>query len=336
MNEKELWKEFCEKKNVDIDTPYEAWAFGGADDKEIDELTRLVVTGKKFGTASALDIYELEDALDEVPKVGDYSVILNSRDEAVCVIRDTEVYVRDFCEVPPYHAYSEGEGDGSLEYWRQVHRKFFEEEFKGTDLKVIDKTRVICEKFSLEYVPGQEEDEDELIFLETSMNYAKEIAAYRQEMLDADSSFDGCFSMKRMPDVQEYVDYCLGWANPSRPADKHGAWGTVLLTIRKSDGRMVGCMQVHNVLSERMAKYTGHVGYSVRPSERRKGYGKRMLAKACDYLKSFGFKEAYVSCLPENIGSKKIILANGAEYVDTVYLEEEQVNLERYRIGLDN
>lgn len=52
-------------------------------------------------------------------------------------------------------------------------------------------------------------------------------------MLDAGLSFDGCFSMKIMPDPKEYVDYCIGWANPSRVADEHGAWGNVIMVIRK-------------------------------------------------------------------------------------------------------
>lgn len=72
--------------------------------------------------------------------------------------------------------------------------------------------------------------------------------------------------------------------------------------------------------------------YSVRPSERHKGYAKKILAKAVDFLTSFGFEEIYVSCLPENEASKKTILANGGEYLETVFLEEDNVNLERYRI----
>ena len=76
------------------------------------------------------------------------------------------------------------------------------------------------------------------------------------------------------------------------------------------------------------------MGYSVRPSERRKGYATRMLEKAKDYLASFGFSEICVSCLPENEASRRTILANDGEYIETVYLEADNVNLERYVIQL--
>lgn len=333
MTAEQLWAEFCTKKGIDINTPYEAWGFG--DDEEGDALLQLVLDGKKYGTASLYDAYEAEDELDELPKPGDYSVLLNSKDEAVCVIKTYDVYIRKFNEVPPFHAYSEGEGDRSLEYWREVHKEFFEEEASEDGIEFTEESRVVCEKFSLEYVLGQgESDEDELLFIEPTMDHADEITAYRQEMLDAGSGFDGCFSMKRMPDPQEYVDYCIGWANPSREADEHGAWGNVLMVFRKSDMKMVGCMQVHSVLTQRMKDFTGHVGYCVRPSERRKGYAKRMLSKTLDFLKSFGFEEINISCIPDNIGSKKTILANGGEYIDTVFLECDNVELERYKIRL--
>ena len=276
----------------------------------------------------------MEDITDEIPKVGDYSVILNSKDEAVCVIKDYDVYIRPFGDVPPFHAYAEGEGNRSLEYWRNVHTSFFKECLDETDMPFNQESKIICEKFSVEYIPGENLPDEELLFVEPSMNFEKEIAAYRQEMLDADSSFDGCFSMKRMPNIKEYVDHCIEWANPRREADERGAWGNVLLAIRKSDMKMVGCMQVHNVLTERMKNYTGHVGYSVRPSERRKGYAKKMLAKAVDFLSSFGFEEIVVSCLPENEASKKTILSNGGEYIETVFLDEDKVYLEKFKIKI--
>ena len=174
------------------------------------------------------------------------------------------------------------------------------------------------------------------------MTYADEIVAYRNEMLAADSEFDGCFSLKRKDNPKDFVEHCIEWSNPRRPADKHGAWGNVIMAVYDGiDGieeilkpPVDGCFQVHNVLTERMEKYTGHVGYSVRPSERNKGYATKMLAKAKEFLKSFGFEEIYVSCVPENEGSRKTILANGGEYAEKVYLEEDKVYLERYRINL--
>jgi predicted acetyltransferase len=83
-----------------------------------------------------------------------------------------------------------------------------------------------------------------------------------------------------------------------------------------------------------MKKNTGHVGDSVRPSERRKGYAKKMLAKAVDFLKSFGFEEINVSCLPDNEASRRTIIANGGEFVETVFLDEDNVYLDKFRIRL--
>lgn len=334
MKAEELWADFCREKNIDINTPHEAWAFCGGG-PIADELAELVLQRKKFGTASAYDDFVFDNAIDEIPKQGDYSVILNNNNDAVCIIRDYDVYIRAFGDVPPFHAYSEGEGDRTLECWREIHTRAFGPDLEQEGMPLTDESLIICEKFTVEYVPGEEPlEEDNLIFVEPTMAYAEEISTYRQEMLEAGSSFDGCFSMKRHADIQEFVDSCISWSNPRRPIDEHGAWGNVIMCIRKSDGRMVGCMQVHNVLTERMEKYTGHVGYSVRPSERRKGYATKMLAKAKDFLLSFGFNEIYVSCLPENEGSRRTILTNGGEYVETVYLVEDNVNLERYRIEL--
>lgn len=337
MTPEQLWAEFCQKSGIDVNTEYEAWAFGG-DCETADRLAELVAKGIKFGTASSYDDYVAEDALDELPKRGDYSVIMNSKDEAVCVIRDYDVYLRPFKEVPHFHAYAEGEGDRSLTYWRDVHRKFFAECAKESGIPFTDESLVVCEKFTVIYPQGGSDDpaSDALLFVEATQDYADEISAYRQEMLEANSEFDGCFSLKRMPDMKEYTDYCIGWANPARETGVRGARGTVLLCIRRSDMKMVGSMQVHHELNESMARYTGHVGYSVRPSERRKGYATRMLAKAKDYLSSFGFHEFYVSCEPGNEASRRTILANGGEYVETVFWEREGVTLERYQISLNN
>ena len=334
MDAQKLWDEFVKAKGIDPDTPHDDWAFCGGG-PEGDELLDLVLARKKFATASAYDEYEAEDELDELPKAGTYSVLLRDNGEAACVIKNYDVDICPFKKVPPFHAYAEGEGDRSLAYWRRIHEDFFNEGAEECGITFTEDSKIVLEKFSVEYEADKGlGDEDELIFVEPTMEFADEIASYRQEMMDADSTFDGCFSMKRMPDVKEYVDFCRGWSDPGREKDEKGARGTVILCIRKSDLKMVGCMQVHNELNERMRNFTGHVGYSVRPSERRKGYATKMLAKAKDFLTSFGFTEGYVSCHTGNTGSRKVILSNGGEYVETVFLESDNVHLERYRLKL--
>lgn len=57
MRAEELWKSYCEKENIDIDTPYKAWGFGDAPD----QLADLVLTGIKTATASAYDLYFMEE-----------------------------------------------------------------------------------------------------------------------------------------------------------------------------------------------------------------------------------------------------------------------------------
>lgn len=153
MEAEELWAEFCREKKIDIDTPHTAWAFCGGGPLA-DELADLVLDGKKFGTASAYDDYVIEAALSEIPKIGDYSVLLKDDESAVCVIRDYEVYMRPFGEVPPFHAFSEGEGDLSLRYWREVHTDFFKESLEAGGLSLSDESVIVCEKFSVEYIPG--------------------------------------------------------------------------------------------------------------------------------------------------------------------------------------
>ena len=142
MTAEELWDE------SGLTGEYEAWAFGGAPDK----LAGLVVSGTKTATCSSLALLELEG--EPMPKPGDYSVILDSADNAVCVIRTTKVYVETFARVSEEHAFKEGEGDRSLGHWRRVHTEFFTEELGAAGLPFDENCELVCEEFELAYVPS--------------------------------------------------------------------------------------------------------------------------------------------------------------------------------------
>ena len=145
MTASELWSLFQREKGINI-SEYEAWAFGGAPD----ELAELVIKGTKKATTSLY--YWYEDGKERLPQVGSYSVVLDSKENAVCIIQTTKVYIVPFCEVSKEHALKEGEGDLSLAYWQRVHEEFFSSELESEKINFSDKLRVVCEEFKLIFI----------------------------------------------------------------------------------------------------------------------------------------------------------------------------------------
>lgn len=143
MTAKEMWSAFTKHRPTDAE--YEAWAFGD----DADTLARLVLEGVKTATASAYPLYEQEG--EALPQAGDYSVVLDSQEEAICVIRNTRVYVSPYHQVTADHARKEGEGDRSLAYWRKVHEAFFREELSQAGLTFAEDMPVVCEEFERLY-----------------------------------------------------------------------------------------------------------------------------------------------------------------------------------------
>ena len=135
-----MWAEFAARYHIE-DADYEAWAFGD----DADELARLVLEGVKTATSSAFPLYALEE--DPLPEEGEYSVILDSREEAVCVIRTEKVYVVPFRDVGAEHARREGEGDLSLACWRRVHETFFAQELAQAGQLFTPDMLGVCEEF---------------------------------------------------------------------------------------------------------------------------------------------------------------------------------------------
>lgn len=146
MTAQELWDKYSQYSGVDA--PFEAWAF--CDGGEVgDRLARLVLDGIKTATASAYIAYQTEN--EQLPQVGDHSVILFDNGEAACVIRDTKVSVVPFDEVSERHAYLEGEGDRSLAYWRAVHEEFFTPDYEAAGKPFDRRGLSVLEEFEVVY-----------------------------------------------------------------------------------------------------------------------------------------------------------------------------------------
>ena len=174
---------------------------------------------------------------------------------------------------------------------------------------------------------------EELILVKPSAEYAEQIMEYRQEFLDAGDSMDGCGPLRRFENPEEYIKVCKEYEDPDT-VPSHLVSATQFLFVRKSDNRLVGMIQVRHCFNDYLEKYAGHIGYSVRPSERRTGYAKEMLKATLPFCREIGLEKVLVSCIDGNIGSEKTILANGGVYESTVHEPNGDRDLKRFWITL--
>jgi len=131
----EFWKD--KKKPVEVN----AWMFGATPD----ELAQLVIDGKKTATCSGHVFYELDK--EPLPKVDEYSIILNGKEEPVAIIKIVEVSIMPMNEVSEEFAVAEGEGP--YEYWKSAHEEFFKRELKAVELEFTEDMLLVCERFKL-------------------------------------------------------------------------------------------------------------------------------------------------------------------------------------------
>lgn len=143
----EYWNRFIKKNEEYKESKYEVWSFGYTDNLA-NKLIGYVKEGKKTGTSSALEIYEI---YEKVPEEGDISIITTGNGLPGCIIRTEEIRKKKFKEIKEEEARLEGEGDLSLEYWRNVHEHFFRAEYEEKGKEFSEEIPVIFERFKVIY-----------------------------------------------------------------------------------------------------------------------------------------------------------------------------------------
>lgn len=167
--------------------------------------------------------------------------------------------------------------------------------------------------------------------IEPTMEYGREIQDYRREFLENGDTMDGCGPLRKYEHTADWLAELELHKHPETvPPGLVPA--TLLLCVREEDRRIVGMLQIRHELNEYTAEYAGHIGYSVRPSERRKGYATRMLREALPMCRNLGLDRVLVCCRVENEASRRVILKNGGVYDATVTEPRRGVTLERYWI----
>lgn len=149
---RDFWNVFAAATDAADEARFlESFAFG---DSEVlaDELAALVLSGAKRATAGAVWSYEAEGQC--LPAAGDLSVVTSGDGQPLCVIETTSVEVVPFNQIGAEFAAAEGEGDGSLSFWRAAHRAFFERECRAAGRAFAQDMLVCCERFEVAFQPA--------------------------------------------------------------------------------------------------------------------------------------------------------------------------------------
>jgi Predicted acetyltransferase len=159
---------------------------------------------------------------------------------------------------------------------------------------------------------------------------------YRQEWLELEpgQGINGSWGLQR----KEYENYEI-WLNDIenliKGISKNPNINVPATTyFALSDGKMVGNIQCRHYLNDYLLRTYGHVGYAVRPAERRKGYATKMLSLVTKKYRDSGVGEILISCDKENVASKNTIIKSGGVF-ESEFVDENENVIQRYWIKTD-
>ncbi|MCK5827830.1 GNAT family N-acetyltransferase [Candidatus Bipolaricaulota bacterium] len=138
-----------------------------------------------------------------------------------------------------------------------------------------------------------------------------------------------------LPDAEwSFAETVVGFAKQSRGEGLPEGWvpGTTRFLVH--DGRILGVFNLRHRLTEFLCQFGGHIGYSVRPSERRKGHGTRLLRAAIEIAQGMDIERVLLTCYPENVASVGAIKKCGGVFEDQFYYGPAEHDVCRYWIPI--
>ena len=186
---------------------------------------------------------------------------------------------------------------------------------------------------------------EKFYFERPSIERKSEIIEYLDEFVEYGSDINGSGSLDKIYNgytFEQALDRCLKMEDEEYAKSVGRCQGKTFLLIRESDNKIVGTINVRWNLSEEMLQFGGHIGYGIRPTERRKGYNKINLYLGMIEAKKVGLEKVMLDCDVNNLGSDKTLKALGGKLERTeidpsdgiltnVYWFDVNETLEKYK-----
>ena len=171
----------------------------------------------------------------------------------------------------------------------------------------------------------------ELRLVPPSPEYAEQIREYRTEF--PSERMRVTYDPERIPGLDYLENYkeIYDWLSFCDSMKDRITW---YMSVRSGDGKIVGfsCLRHKLEYDDDDAEFASHIGYSIRPSERGKGYAKEQLRLVLEKAWEMGIDPVRIVCRDTNAASIRTILADGGRYLDSVYGEESGLTINRYDI----
>lgn len=160
------------------------------------------------------------------------------------------------------------------------------------------------------------EKEIEKFYLENpSMKRKKDVIEYMNEHVKYNSAINGTGSFDHVLEGETYEEcmdryYKIQDNEYAKSIDR--CPGKTYFLIRKNDNKLIGMINIRHHLTPKMLVHGGHIGYGIRPTERRKGYNKiNLYLGLLKALEEFNLDKVMLDCDVKNLGSDKTIQALG-------------------------
>ena len=146
--------------------------------------------------------------------------------------------------------------------------------------------------------------------------------AYINEFFEYNSEINGVGGLRR------YLDDYEGWlkkldSDYTRVPDEEKVPAKTYFLVRENDNKIVGMINIRLALNEKLKRYGGHIGYSIRPTERGKGYNKINLYLALKVCDKYGIENVLLDADLDNPASWTTMEALGGVRIREYYDEED-------------
>jgi predicted acetyltransferase len=171
-------------------------------------------------------------------------------------------------------------------------------------------------------------------FVFPNLEYKNKAIEFVNEFRQSNSNINGCGSLEKYLNDSSYENWIkkvmadIDIAN----IEEGRVPAYTYFYVREEDDSIVGIINIRLALNDFLRNEGGHIGYSIRPTERRKGYATMMLRDALEFLKIIGLRNVIISCDKNNIASAKVIRNCGGILDKEFYSDFFKEVVQRYVI----